>query len=74
MFGDCAVLREAKQGDKDRATVIINLSQRAKACPICMTRAVTNATIGLGRRISLASFPVNVTSITAGPVLPRRRR
>lgn len=30
MFGDCAMLTEATQGDKDRATVIINLSQRAR--------------------------------------------
>lgn len=30
MFGDCAVLGEATQGDKDRATVIINLSQWAR--------------------------------------------
>lgn len=30
MFGDCAMLMEATQGDKDRATVIINLSQRAR--------------------------------------------
>lgn len=30
MFGDCAVLGKATQGDKDRATVIINLSQWAR--------------------------------------------
>lgn len=30
MFGDGAVLGEATQGDKDRATVIINLSQCAR--------------------------------------------
>lgn len=30
MFGDGAMLGEATQGDKDRATVIINLSQCAR--------------------------------------------
>lgn len=61
--------RETKTGPPSSLIIV-----SVQAGPICMSRAVTNATIGLGRRISLTSFPVNVTFITTGPVLPCRRR